>query len=291
MRNQKYHEKEECARFIREEYEKREEEKIKELEEEEKRRARVEELKKERLRAKAAKEKEKAKPTTKPKPSQGLGGGYHEPSSKVGRKLPDYYAKGPSSMPSGIAGRTRAAQKPSEPKAPDSYKPSYRPKRAMHTKEEEKAKEASRKPVAKPELPKREAPKNNKFSSYDVDMHDANVMDEIPPELLNQIYSEDIDQVEVERIQNQEYEGFQKPAPIAAGAGERLIGGDEMDVDVRPRYENRRRPSPPPPDMGQMPSSARDNENEMMQKAIEESLKESNNPFAEFRSHPMSKYD
>jgi hypothetical protein len=231
----------------------------------------------------------KSKPAMKSKANEISGSSYHDNANKAGRKLPDYFSKAPSSKPSGIAGRTRAAHKPSESKPTNSYKPSYRPNRVMKTKEEEKLKEEPRRPIVKPNASRKEVSKPNKYSSYDVEMQDANVMDEIPPELLNQIYSEDIDQVEVERIQNKEYQELQKPPSMSEGARERLIGGEDMEVDVRPRYENRRRPSPPPPGMNPMPPSTGDNENEYIQKAIEESLKESSNPFAEFRSHPMGK--
>lgn len=311
LRNQKYHEKEECAKFLREEYEKKEQEKVKQLEEEERQKDKINELQRKRRQMKEEKERkekeeqERAREAAKPKPKPtGYSGATRSkdlPEKK--RALPDYYGGAPASKPSGvaskpsaIAGRTRAKEKPVEEKKPvvaakplDSYKSKLRNRRGEPTYKEEQ-KELASKPA--PIASKRPAG-GDKFSSYsrDVEMTDANVLDEIPAELLNQIYSEDLDQHDVESLQSQEYGGLNKPVRVEAPVAERLIGGD-MDVDHRrpARVENRpRRVSPPPaqhsnPDHHIGIGGAEENENELIQKAIAASLQE-HNP----RRYPMGK--
>lgn len=292
MRNQKHHEQEECARFLREDYENKEQEKIKQLEEEEQRKNRVQELQRERRRLKEEKEK-KEKEASRPKAPTSYGASKPKVSGAK-RALPDYYGASSSSKPSGVATRTRG-KKPTEStpkpstKPTDSYKSKLRHRRVPGTKEEEK--ESASKPSysSKPSKP------TNKYnsSSRDAEMADAHVMEEIPAELLNQIYSEDLDQTELEKIQSQEYEAVNKPSHSENPVGERLIGGP-MDMEYRnpPRVEPRaRHVSPPPiehsnPDVDMpMPARPEENENEMIQKAIAESLRQ-NNP----RQHPMSKH-
>lgn len=294
MRNQKYHEQEECARFIREEYEKMEQEKIKKLEEEEKRKERLDEMKKARRKAKEDKEKAKAKPTEPPKPTGASRVTRSKPTG-TGRALPDYFGA-PKTKPSGIAGRTRAKQ-PTEASKPSSYyKPSDRSRRVKAS-----SKEEEKEPSSMYRNKRRNVNKDNKnVGSQDVPMQDANLVDEIPAEVLNQIYSEDLDQNEVEQLQSQEYEsqGYESqeqkynPPPPSNDQPQRLIGGDHpMQDDYRrpPRVEPRVRDfSPPVPSeqnpggMGEPPA---ENENDLIQKAIAASLQD-NNP----RLNPMGKF-
>jgi len=301
MRNQKHHEQEECAKILREEYENKEKEKVMKLEEEEKRKQRVADMQKQRrlMKEKEKEKKELEKP--KPKPRQ-----YNPPSvsssnkpkpTGSGRALPDYYNSSSSSKPSGVSGRTRS--KKTEVKKPsESYNPSYRSNRNKPVKKEEEKenKYTNPKPVSHARIDKMVKP--NKFSSHDASMQDANVMDEIPAELLNQIYSDDMDHHEVQQFQEKEYSDVSEPSrshmPSSEKDAERLIGGPEdMDVDFRApaKVEARRRIASPPPSGLNPPSSDPvESENELLQKAIAESLKQGNeHPFAHMRSHPMGK--
>lgn len=261
-----------------------------------------EELKRQRRKMKEDKEKALEKAKEQAKPSAASSGTRPKPQvTGSGRALPDYF-KPTAAKPSGVAGRTRAKNqpepaKPAKPAKPVShYQPKLRSKMNLPDNREEE-KQVSRKPVKPAASSKRqvESKPQNKFSSHqDVEMQDVGVMDEIPAELLNQIYSEDLDQSEVERIQSQEYGQMNQPpppAPVSVPVPERLIGG--MDEDYRrpqrvePRRVNR---SPPPniehnPDAEMQPPRAEESENELIQRAIAESLKQ-NNP----RQHPMSKY-
>lgn len=109
-------------------------------------------------------------------------------------------------------------------------------------------------------------------------------MEEIPAELLNQIYSEDLDSAEIERIQQNEWKGPDsheyKPRKEAERRPQQLIGGDD-DVDMEdvspPQYRPvpKRRASPPPMNMnppGMNSHELEENENEMLQRVIQESL-------------------
>jgi hypothetical protein len=261
------------------------------MEEEEKRRVKVEDLQSRRRLMKEEKEKEKLKEEMRNKPMSRPSGYSAAPRSSKPtesgpkRSLPDYYAK---PKPSGIS--TRAQAKKVEPTPTSSYQPKARGvRKLLDAKEEEK--QNSRKPISKPDsnpaprmMPKqapKPAPVENKYSSYsqDVDMYDN---DEIPAELLNQIYSEDLDDVEVKNLSKI----VQEEPPRA----QRLIGGDDdMDVDYRrpPRVEPRR-VSPPPRQENMMPPVPRpeENDNELLQKAIAASLAD-NNP----RHFPMGKFN
>ena len=142
LRNQKYHEQEECAKFIREEYEKKEKEKIMEMEEEQRRSDRVMDMQKARRamkedKEKAEREKEKAEKERKEKEKREkeridkkpIGSNYSKPVSKPsgsGRALPDYYSK-IKSEPTGVATRSKI-KKESDPKVPSSY---YQPIRGI----------------------------------------------------------------------------------------------------------------------------------------------------------------
>lgn len=221
-------------------------------------------------------DKERAKLAAQEKAKPKVSSGASKPSSKPSggsRQLPSYYGKAPATKPSAIAGRTRAskneATKPAS-KASDSYKPSLRSRRGKPSTNEEQKYPSQ--PQAKP------VTRSKKPVSYaeDVVMQDANAMDEIPAELLNQIYSEDIDRVEVESLQEKEYSQPGDSEPI----GERLI--DNTEGMHAPRAE--RRPSPPPADVVP-PVPEADNEQALIQKAIEESLKQNN-----LRQHPMRKF-
>lgn len=192
------------------------------------------------------------------------------------RSLPGYYgAKGGRS---GVSGRTRA--KKSDNVAPSYYQPKTGSKRtAASRKEDEKEVERRSKPAPSHKKTKAGA-KAAKKSSHDSHMVDVNVVDEIPPELLNDIYRQDLDENAVKDLQSQEYSQPEQPR-----AGERLVD-ENMDVDfARPPP---RRPSPPPPDMrGDMPrpGSAMQTDEDMLQKAIQDSLRD-NNP----RQIPMSEF-
>jgi hypothetical protein len=287
MRNQKFHEQEECAKFIREDYEQKEQEKIKELEEEERRKQRVAEMQKKRRQVKEDKERkekeenERLRARARPK-ATGVGGAKpaSKPSNK-GRALPDYYSK--ASKPSGVAGRTRAKRSDPAPvsKPTSSYQPKLRQNRAKWGDREE------HKEVKKPAAVSKSKNESNKYSSYsqDVPMADAGVMDEIPAELLNQIYSEDLDHVDANKIQENMYLD-PKPAenkPI----GERLVDFENRHFEAPPPRVEPRRASPPPREDMPMPgpSEPQETEQDMIQKAIAESLR-NNNP----RNHPMRKF-
>lgn len=286
MRDQKFHEEDECARIIREEYERKEQEKIKQLEEEEKRKERVAELQRRRRQQK----EEKAKPTPKPKvePRTRAARAAAAPKATGGQKrsLPDYYGKGAGSKPSGIAGRTRKKEA-----VPSSY---YKPDRNRRAGRREEEKEVAKKakPAPTHKRPARGKPKE-KSKSRDVIMEDPNMMNEIPPELLNQIYSEDLDQQDVMKFQNDEYsQGSEPPAALgsepAPATGPQRLLDENMEVDyARPHREKIRR-SPPPPDVRRdmpPPGGNTEAENDLLQAAIAESLKD-NNP----RQFPMCKY-
>lgn len=266
------------------------------LEEDEKRREKQEELKRQRRKMKEDKEKVLEKSKEQQKPTAISSSGRPKPQvAGAGRALPDYY--GASAVKSsGVAGRPKA-RNPPEPVKPakpiSHYQPKLRSKRNLPEDREEE-KQLSSKPVKPAAAVKRkvDSKPQNKFSSHqDVEMPDVGVMEEIPAELLNQIYSEDLDQSEVERIQNQEYGHInQPPAPVSVPVPERLIGGIEDAYSrpqrVEPRRVNR---SPPPnvqqnPDAEMQPPRVEENENELLQRVIAESLKQ-NNP----RQHPMSK--
>lgn len=258
------------------------------MEEEEKRRQKVEDLQSRRRLMKEEKEKEKMKEDMRNKPMSKPSGYSAAPRSSKPtesgpkRSLPDYYTK---PKPSGVS--TRAQVKKVEPTPTSSYQPKARGlRKPLDTKEEEK--QSSRKPITKPAskpapraIPKqdpRPAPVEHKYSSY---THDVD-MDEIPAELLNQIYSEDLDDVEVKNLSKI----IQEEPPKA----QRLIGADDdMDVDYRrpPRVEPRR-VSPPPRQENMIPPVQRpeENDNELLQKAIAASLAD-NNP----RHFPMGKFN
>ena len=292
MRNQKYHEQEEWARFIREEYEKKEKEKIQELEEEEKRKERVKDLQRKRKLKKEENEKAKAKPQRAP---LGRAAAAPKPAAKEAapkRSLPEYYGRGgASSHPTGIAGRTRSNRVKNE--VPSSYKPARNRRGVKRIGEEEKEVVTKAKvgPVRK--KPKHNEPKPN-YSNEDVVMMDEGAANEIPEELLQQIYNEDLDNAQAMKVQNDEFSHGDEPQVT----GERLIGHNMDDYSAPHRQNRNRRPSPPPPDMpssmpppssgvpGSMPAPGgmEETENEMMQKAIAESLK-AGNP----RQYPMSK--
>lgn len=295
MRNQKYHEQTECQQFMREDYEKVEREKIKQLEEEEKREAKLQEMQRARRAMKEDKEKFKAKeaePKPKPKPVAER----HIPPPSNERVLPSYL-KGPSDKSNAVKPKPREAAPISS-----SYKPAYRSKLAKQPAKEE-AKEKLGAPKiktsSKPEVRKERSeakpslvqPKSSlvqsklsagqqkpstlksKAASHNVPpAYYENISDEIPVELLNQIYAEDLDQMEVERIQNKEYEAQHKPPSRVA---QRLI---DDDVDMRDAYEmpRPRQVSPPirrPPPPNPVGAHVDDNEDEMIQRAIAESLK------------------
>jgi len=292
MRNQKYHEQEEWAKFIREEYEKEEKERIKALEEEEARKDRVKELQRQRRakknipdsskKSEALRKNEEAKRNLRQKPAPKNAG----PSK---RDLPSYYkGKEKASKPEGVAGRTRAKKSD----VPESYyKPSTRSKRTTAAKKEDHKEISKRsKPTHSYKKPRVEERAPRDFP-VDSPMVDSDVMNEIPPELLNQIYSEDLDEQAVKDYQAKEYK-----APEAPPAAERLVDGG-MDVDFGrppprrasppPRRASPppRRASPPPPDMSSHmpPPASLGNDNEELQKAIAASLEDNN-----LRQFPMS---
>jgi len=288
MRNQIYHEKEECSKFIREDYEKEQNIKIKELEEEENRKNRVKELQRKR-REKINKEKQEVerKPkheVKKPTRSYGVRG---QPSNAAPkRNLPDYYGKDGHSKPSGVAGRTRAHKRDG---APITFnKPKVRLRRRPIDEEEKEINQRSKQSTKNKKSKISESGAFSQQTPIDADMPDTNIMEEIPGELLNQIYSEDLDQQDVANIQDKEYNRVEpKPMPPQSSVAERLMD-DNMDVDIPSPRRAVRRPSPPPPDMHSViPPMERPNENDdaMIQKAIAESLQD-NNP----RKFPMSKY-
>jgi hypothetical protein len=285
MRNQIHHEQDECAKFLREEYENKEQEKIQEMEEDEKRKRKVEDLQFKRRQMKEEKEKEKIriderkKPMSKPSGISGATRSSKPSESGPKRSLPDYYGK---PKPYGVS--TRLREKKVEAKPVSSYQPRTRLQKKVDTKEEEKEIRRRPAPRAAPKVIPKPAPVADKYPSYiqDVEMKDEFDMNEIPAELLNQIYSEDLDQVEVEKFQNN------SPVRVHESVGERLIGGDDMDDDYRrpPRMEPRR-VSPPPRQEPMIPSQPRPEEtdNESLQKAIAASMADN-----ESRQFPMRKF-
>lgn len=280
---------EECSKFIREDYEKEQNIKIKELEEEENRNKRVKELQRKR-REKNEKEKKIneriSKKEKKPIRSHGIGGPTNAPAVGPKRNLPDYYGKGGSSNPSGVAGRTRAKKK--DEVSSKYYNPKARPKRAAA---QEEIKEVSKrtKPTTNYKKTKvSEAGSNFKPIPVDSDMPESNIMEEIPAELLNQIYSEDLDSQDIANIQDKEYNSAQpKPMLPQSNVTQRLMD-DNMDVDIPPPYHRSRKSISPPVDMpsanprGERPNEA---DEDLIQKAIAESLQDNN-----LRKFPMSKY-
>lgn len=207
------------------------------------------------------------------------------------RELPSYFASaGKSTVPKGKKEDPKA-KKSVPSKVPESYKPSYRSKRTKpNTNEEEDAKyqqikSKPSKPAAIPDkradkyvgsLPKKSAkPVENKYNNYD-ELQLNQFSDDIPAELLNKIYSEDMDEYDMNKFQSQEYQEQDRPV---SRQPQRLIEDVEMvdDFIPPPRMENRpRNRSPPIRPSAAAPTDLRENENELIQKAIEESLKQYN---------------
>ena len=303
MRNQKYHEETECAKFLREDFEKEEAKKIKELEEEEKRKDRVNELQKARRAMKE--DKEKAKQTKDTKVSSEAKMEQSKPI-KEKRELPKYFAA--ANKASGSSDLTKKGKeepkvgKRPEIKGTDSYKPAYRNKKIKpNESEEQKYQPISSKPTKPSALldkkvdkkidkyvgskdKKEIKSKETKYNNYD-ELQLNKYNDDIPVDLLNKIYSEDLDQYDLEKIQNKEYEDQNRPV---SRQPERLIEDVEMEDDFPPpRIQKPRNKSPPlrPPIPSIPPTNdIAESENELIQKAIEESLKQYNP-----RSNDMSK--
>ena len=205
------------------------------------------------------------------------------------RALPSYFDKKPG--PSGVSTRAKAKKEVEEPVPSSYYKPARNRDKKPAEKEKEEAKEVRRnvyKPVTGLKRPKLEDTKEkdkNKKPKADSKYSDYNPIDEIPAELLNQIYSEDLDEHEIERIQQKEFgEDRHRGAEVKPRQGEnrphRLIGGDvEMEDAFDSPIERRVTPplissNPPRP---VLPANNDETENEMLQRAIEESLKGRNN--------------
>ena len=297
LRNQKYHQEDECARFIREDYEKEQQKKIKEAEEEEKRAERVRELQRQRAKDKREKAAAQAKPKAPIRapakvPRSNINASKYKPNNKPpggGRALPDYMNANIGSSSSGTGVSTRSKAK-NQSNISSSYKPSMRSgnKRSYGKPKEEVKNE--QKPITRSSY-KKAAPKKSKpkVPDRDIEMNDPAVMDEIPAELLNQIYSQDLDYVDVERLQNQEYQppAPSNTAPMDNNQPQQLLGGDvdmefeDQQPEMRPPPRRNRSP-PPVSSQNRMPEGMEESENELIQKAIAESLKEDGS-----RMHPM----
>ena len=292
MRNQKYHEQEECAKFIREDYEKEQQKKIKELEEEEKRTNRVKEMQAKRRKMRedqnkaAAQPKPSAQPKTSSKPATKPPGG--------ARALPSYFEKSSmkSSKPTGVSTRAKTGAKKEAPVV--SKRPGLRNRdKKPINKQKEEAKMSHGGGVSKAPAKKTKLRDTKPTKAADpFVVQDPNIMNEIPAELLNQIYSEDLDSADIERIQQQEYGASKKQPRMAPPAIDnqphQLLGPDaDMEDLSQPEYRyggSNRSMSPPAPVPG--PSDVTESENDLLQRAIQESLKQGNP-----RAHPMPSND
>lgn len=290
MRNQKYHEETEWAKFLREEFEKEEAKKIKELEEEEKRKEKVNEMQKARRMMKEDKEKAKIlKEVPKPTPVVA------NPVVKEKRVLPSYIGNGTKSNQSKVQKEEPKPKKPAPTKASEGYKPSYRSKKTKPNEDEDAKYQKSDPKPTKPSaissskadkyvgsFPKESIkPKDTKYKNYDeLQLNQYN--DDLPAELLNKIYSEDMDDYEFQKLQSKEYEDQNRPV---SRQPQRLIEEDVEMIDefsAPRRMENRpRNRSPPIRPPAAASTELEQNENELLQKAIEESLKQYNPRFDE----------
>lgn len=254
----------------------------------------AERLKQDKLKAEKAKEEQKKAERAKEKPvSKPIGKSSEVVKPKpsgAARALPDYYSK--NSGPSGGVVTRKREKKESEVSVPSSY---YKPKRSQDKNllaKEDKKEEVKevKKTVHKPTVSTRSKPSEAKkvpikkpiSSSHELG---PSVLDEIPAELLNQIYSEDLDEHEVERLQQREFGNAGQPSinqdkPRAAeNRPQRLIGGDVEMEDAS--YSPVRRIATPPlrnnnPQRNVAQPAHDENEDEMIQRAIEESLRAEN---------------